>query len=139
MQLFKPSISQQYGPKTIKLSDLYRHAVGNDLSASAKVGIMKKLVDQGYSDNQVKLFFSKELSANRAKEVAGHLADAKTNGFNRSPSQLVNDYIHKMAIKNKNVARVKHELSLEARQDPLENIIKPVTAKTTRSPLRKLY
>lgn len=139
MPIFKPNITQQYGPKTIKLSDLYRHATKNKLSTSTKANIMSKLASSGYSDDQIKSLFTKGISANRAKEVASHLSQNNVSGFMRSPGKLVDDYIRHEALKNRNVARVKHELSIEARQEPLENIIKPTTIKTPKSSPRKLF
>lgn len=135
--LFKPGLTQQYGPKSIKFSDLYQHATKNDLSDSVQSEIIKKLTEHGYCESELKTLFNKGLSISKAKEIATHLGQSKLDGFKRSATRLVNDYIFKEAVKNKNVGRVKHELALEVRREPLKGA--PGTSRPAKSPLKKLY
>ncbi len=122
MPLFRQSPIQKSTPKTITLPNLYKHLFKTDsLSTSAKIDIMKALQQSGYDYSTAsKMMAGKDLHISTAKEVAANLSKAGLKGFAKNdPHKLVDKYVRKVAIKNKNLSGRRRELMMESLQDDI--------------------
>jgi len=120
MPLFRQSLLQKNTPKTITLPALYKHLFKiENLNTGNKLEIMKALQKSGYDySTATKILSGHSLNIAKAKEVAYNLSQAGLRGFAKNDAhKLVDKYVRKEAIRNKNLSGRRRELMLESRQE----------------------
>ena len=111
-----------FKPKKIKFFDLYKHATKNDFSSTAREEIQKNLTQAGYKSKQIgKLIFDNEpTEVKEIKKITQHLVDSKATGFDqKNPRSLVDSYVKKEMVRQRNLSRVMHDRMVESFQEDL--------------------
>ena len=118
---FVQSQTKKFTPKELKFSELYKHvSKGKELAGTAKVNAMKALASSGYSQSEISKIMSGNLSSMKAKQVMAKLAKTDAAEFKgQDANRSVNAYLHKEAIKKKNIAGRRTELMQEALQEDI--------------------
>ncbi|MEK7652945.1 MAG: hypothetical protein AAB358_00455 [Patescibacteria group bacterium] len=111
-----------FKPKKIKFFDLYKHATKNDFSPTAREEIQKTLTQAGYTSRQISnvLFDNEPTEVKEIKKITQHLVDSKAMGFDeKNPRSLVDSYVKKEMIRQRNLSRVMHDRMMESFQEEL--------------------
>ena len=127
MPLLKKDTGRPYRPKTGRVSDLYKHAVGaRKISGSVKKQIRKTLKDSGlYSKKQLgQITNDQELPLSQLKEVADRLNKKGVFGFERSGQSLVNGYSQQEITRRKSITRTIRANRAEQMAEPLTDFDK---------------
>ncbi len=123
MPLFGSSRSQQFTPKQVKLSDLYKFSSSSKTAPNTVLNAARQgLKNAGFSDLEISKIVTNDakIPVQRMKEVVSELNKCKVFGFDKQdPDIFVKNYLNKERVKAQNIARIRKEHMLEARDEDL--------------------
>lgn len=123
MSIFNSNPEQDFTPRKIKFSDLYRHGTkAGSVSASDIATARQALAKAGYGESDLSRIFSedKALPVAKMRQIAEQLNKAKVKGFSQSPSAMITGYLERQRIRTTNIRRRMHENMLESRSENID-------------------
>lgn len=131
--------TQQFTPKNIKFSDLYKFSTkGKNLSGSILNQAKDALTKAGYDPDKITKIITKNegVTAKQMAEIAGHLNQRGVYGFGQSSRNLIQGYLNKERVKAQNIAMIRKEHIMEARQEDVSAGPKGVKTNAPSAPKR---
>jgi len=117
MGLLRQNPLEQFRPRAVKFSDVYKHGAKRQSVSSADKKIAAGTLKQaGYSSGQINKIISQDkvVPIAQMKKIAASLNKGGISGFGQSPQKLVDGYVRKEMIRRKNINQVMQERAKEA-------------------------
>ncbi|HNW09338.1 MAG TPA: hypothetical protein PK619_02690 [bacterium] len=140
MGLWNQNPLNQFRPKTIKFSDVYKHRTNYaGLSASNQKKITASLKQAGYSDKQINQLVRQNaaLPTKQVEKAISALKNSGVSGFDYDAKKIVNSYVRHEMIKKRNINRVMRERRQEAWSEDLLGGKNSATGSASQSSTRQ--
>jgi SOS response regulatory protein OraA/RecX len=140
MSLLINDRNKKYTPKTVSVRDLYHFTTKKpEFDKEERLQAQQALKNAGYSQKNIKRIVRDHegITAPEMREVVTHLHANNVAGFadHIDPKKLVETYVRKQMVKNRNIARIRGENLHEAMQ---QDFLHPQSTKksTGKKPVR---